>query len=159
MCSWLFKAPPVNSHRSRGHQKHLLGLPQLKWHLRHLQRAHWNSKGLNGNVQCVVGSSNNFYVLLTTWPTPLIACWVGVPWWLHVAQCPKPNGHASLAIGSSRSFWHWLCSWLFYGRYWCASCVAGSLAWRQSNQELLGCLYAFSIWPYYLELCETNISL
>ena len=23
----------------------LLGLPQLKWHLRHLQRAHWNSKG------------------------------------------------------------------------------------------------------------------
>ena len=112
---------------------------------------------VNGNVQCVVGSSNNFYV--TTWPTPLIACWVGVPWWLHVAQCSKPNGHASLAIGSSRSFWHWLCSWLFYGRYWCASCVAGSLAWTQSNQELLGCLSAFSIWAYYLELCETNISL
>ena len=41
------------------------------------------------------------------------------------------------------SFWHLLCSWLFYGRYWCgASCVAGSLAWRQ---ELLGCLSAFSI--------------
>ena len=43
--------------------------------------------------------------------------------------------------------------------YWCASCVAGSLAWTLSNQELLGCLSAFSIWAYYLELCETNISL